>query len=103
MAHRSVDVAGRHNTNAVLGLLLVLVASSCSSSGSVDDGPIAERLPTNRVTSVAPAGDGSVWVGTHDGLGHLADDTWTIHTERDELPSDLVNSWTRGLVDGLRY
>ena len=68
------------------------MASSCSSSGTVDDNPNAERLPTNRVTSVAPAGDGSVWVETHDGLGHLADDTWTIYTERDGLPSELVNS-----------
>jgi len=79
-----------------IGVLVAIIAaaalaSSCSSDdASPEDLPAT--LPNNWVTSQAVDPNGSLWVGTTDGLGHLSNESWTNYQALDGLPTDLVNT-----------
>ncbi|MEA3502819.1 MAG: two-component regulator propeller domain-containing protein, partial [Actinomycetota bacterium] len=103
---------------ALIILLAGFLVSACSSGNPAEDDINApDRLPNDWVTSVATVDDGTVWVGTNDGLGHLGDNGWSNYTSLDGLPNDLVNSvtvaddgtvWTgttfgAGILDGDRW
>ncbi len=52
----------------------------------------ANGLPSNVILALAAARDGSVWVGTPDGLSHLRGHTLTTITAADNLPDDFIRS-----------
>ncbi len=52
----------------------------------------ANGLPSNVILALATAHDGSVWVGTPDGLSHLRGHTLTTITAADNLPDDFIRS-----------
>lgn len=52
----------------------------------------ANGLPSNVILALAAARDGSIWVGTPDGLSHLHGHTLTTITAADNLPDDFIRS-----------
>ena len=58
-----------------------------------------DDLPDNTVSLVAVGSDGTVWVGTYEGLGRLRDGAWSVFTTADDLPNNTVSSVAVG-ADG---
>ncbi len=52
----------------------------------------ANGLPSNVILALSASRDGSVWVGTPDGLSRLRGHTLTTITAADNLPDDFVRS-----------
>ncbi len=52
----------------------------------------ANGLPSNVILALSASRDGSVWVGTPDGLSRLHEHTLTTITAADNLPDDFVRS-----------
>ncbi len=52
----------------------------------------ANGLPSNVILALSAARDGSVWVGTPDGLSRLHEHTLTTMTAADNLPDDFIRS-----------
>jgi len=79
-----------------IGVLVGIIAAAALASSCSSDDPSPEdlpaALPNNWVTSLAVDPNGSLWVGTTDGLGHLSNESWTNYQALDGLPTDLVNT-----------
>ena len=52
----------------------------------------ANGLLSNVILSLAPASDGSLWVGTPDGLNRIGPAQITAYTSADGLPDDFIRS-----------
>ncbi len=52
----------------------------------------ADGLISNVILSLASDRDGSVWIGTPDGLNHLSGEKIKSYTSADGLPDDLIRS-----------
>ena len=51
-----------------------------------------EGLASDIILSLTPAPDGTLWIGTPDGLNHLAGSRIQTYTSADGLPDDLIRS-----------
>ena len=65
-----------------------------SSTADRTDGPGRRFLQNARATSIVAARDGSVWIGTNDGLHRWRDGRVTIYRTQThpELPDDAIQS-----------
>jgi ligand-binding sensor domain-containing protein len=50
------------------------------------------QLPSNSVTVLAADPDGSLWIGTPNGLTHYAHGRFRTFTQSDGLPANAVSS-----------
>jgi len=62
------------------------VSRTFDGSSFINYTPSNSDLPGG-ATDLAFADDGSIWISTSAGLAHIVDDTWTIITEADGLPT----------------
>ncbi|RSL18137.1 signal transduction histidine kinase [Edaphobacter aggregans] len=58
-----------------------------------------DGLASDIILSLTPGPDGTLWIGTPDGLNHLADSHIKTYTSADGLPDDLIRSLLLG-ADG---
>ena len=88
----AVDTSGK----VWIGSLTNGLASYDPAAGTCAFYTEADGLPGTAIASVAADPDGSIWVGTHTGLGRLDPETggWTImrHLTEARLPTDEIMS-----------
>ncbi|HZY72152.1 MAG TPA: two-component regulator propeller domain-containing protein, partial [Edaphobacter sp.] len=61
-------------------------------SGSLRHFSTGSGLLSEVILSLVPGVDGSIWVGTPDGLNHIEGSKITAYTSADGLPDDLIRS-----------
>ncbi len=49
-------------------------------------------LPSNSITALVGAPDGSLWIGANDGLTHLSNGRFQTYTRQQGLPDNAVSS-----------
>jgi ligand-binding sensor domain-containing protein len=66
------------------------------SGGSFTTFTAESGLSDNAVNCIYPSGDGSVWVGTENGVSVYKNGSWSVYRESDGLAGNSVRAITRG-------
>jgi ligand-binding sensor domain-containing protein len=79
-------VAATRSTHLLTGIVVASVLTPGCSSDRTAPEALPPAFPNNRVTSLAVDPNGSLWVGTDDGLGRLDGSDWTGFNATEPTP-----------------